>query len=50
MVEIKISGMIYTFEDDWKVIEWLDANADAAREADYSCGAKMDGGEEHEAD
>ena len=35
MVEIKIGGMVYTFEDDWKVIEWLDANADDVREADH---------------
>lgn len=32
MLEIKIGGMIYTFEDDWKVIEWMDANANALNE------------------
>ena len=34
MLEIEVNGLVYIFEDDWKVIEWLDANADDMREAD----------------
>lgn len=34
MIEIKLNGLVYVFEDDMKVIEWLDANADDVREED----------------
>ena len=35
MVEIEVGGLVYVFESDWKVIEWLDANADEVRETQY---------------
>lgn len=32
MIEIKLNGLVYVFDDDMKVIELLDANADDVRE------------------
>lgn len=33
MVEVEVNGLVFIFEDDMKLIEWLDANADDVREA-----------------
>ena len=32
MAEVELNGLVYVFEDDMKLIDWLDANADELRE------------------
>lgn len=40
MAEVELNGLIYIFEDDMKLIDWLDANADDVRE-DKGCSSYL---------